>query len=93
MHDPTAPYRKWLRDHGYQTQSQRRREVTRIKGKEGQRQGVYTVTLTHPDGRVTQHTAPDSMVLAYRAACAANPCGLPPLADKPPPPPAPPKLL
>ena len=78
MSDPTAPYRAWLRQHGYELDSTRFSEPSRIKGREGKRDGVACLTVKHPDGKTTHYQVPGTMLMAYRAACAALPCGFPP---------------
>lgn len=82
MSDVCRVYRDHLRASGYRFCS--RRERVRFAALVTE---VHTVTLTHPDGTVTEHQAQDRLYLAYRAACRSLPIGLP--ADSPGPEPLP----
>lgn len=72
MTDVCRVYRDHLTAHGYRFTSRRERVrfVTLVTE-------MHTVTLTHPDGTVSEHHARDRLYLAYRAACQSLPIGLP----------------
>ena len=75
-HALTEQYRAHLKQQGYAYAPTRHTEPNRRRGQGSAPQPFYTVTLTAPDGRVSRHHG-DTLVLAYRAACAATPKGVP----------------